>query len=293
MSPNLTGALLMMASMVAFTINDTFIKLTAGEVPLFQLIFLRGILTSVMIAGLASSLGMLRFNFGARDWKIISVRATAELAASYFFLSALFNMPIGNLTAVLQVLPLTLTLGAALIFGERVGWRRMMAIAVGFVGVLLIIRPGAEGFTVWSIYALLAVLCVTVRDLATRRLSKEVPGLAVSLVTSTLIMSAAGLASLTEPWAAISSSNAMLIVASAVFILGGYFFSIQVMRVGDVAFVAPFRYTGLIVAMIIGVLVFDEIPSGLTVLGALIVVATGIFTFYRERQSLRTRAAPT
>jgi len=292
LSPNMTGALLMMGSMIAFTVNDSFIKLTGGQIPLFQLIFLRGLLTSVMILILARSVGALRFNLGHQDWGLVSLRGMAEIAGSYFFLSALFNMPLGNLSAILQVLPLTVTLGSALVFREAVGWRRMVAIAVGFVGVLLIIRPGPDGFTIWSFYALIAVLCVTVRDLATRRLSREVPGLTVSLVTSTLVMTAAGLASLSQPWGQVSPHNAALIVGSAVFILGGYYFSIQVMRVGEVSFVAPFRYTGLVTAMLIGLFVFGEVPTALTLLGATIVMATGIFTFYRERRALRTRLAP-
>ena len=286
MSPNLAGALLMTASMAAFTINDSLVKLTAGQVPLFQLIFLRGVLASLLIYVLARSVGRMHFRFSRRDWKLVVLRGAAEIAASYFFLSALFNMPIGNLTAILQALPLTVTLASALVFGETVGWRRLGAILIGFCGVMLIVRPGADGFTIWSIYALIAVLCVTVRDLATRRLSPDVPSLPVSLVSSLMVMVAAGLASLAEPWGAVSGANAGLITAAAVFILGGYFFSVQAMRTGDVSYVAPFRYTGLLWAMIAGLLLFGEWPDGLTLLGAGIVVATGLFTLYRERVTL-------
>lgn len=292
MSPNLTGAMLMIASMVAFTINDTFVKLTDGAVPLSQLLFLRGLMTTVLMLVLAHFLGLLRFNFARRDWHLVIIRAVAEVFAAYFFLSALFNMPIGNLTAVLQALPLTLTLGSALFFGEAVGWRRWSAIAIGFVGVLLIVRPGADGFNIWSIFALLAVAAVTVRDLSTRRLSGDVPGMSVSIVTAGMLTVVAGLAATAQPWAPVSFQNMMLIVASSVSVLAGYYFSVQVMRVGDVSFVAPFRYTGLIAAMIAGFFVFREVPSVLTLIGAGIVMATGLFTFYRERQALRTRIAP-
>lgn len=287
MSPNLAGALLMVASMAAFTINDSFVKLTGGEVPLFQLIFLRGILASLLIYGLARSLGRLHFRFSGRDWRLITLRGASEVAATYFFLSALFHMPIGNITAILQALPLTVTLGSALVFGEPVGWQRMAAIGIGFFGVMLIVRPGAEGFSIWSVYALLSVLCVTVRDLSTRRIGATVPSLAVSLVSSLMVMGAAGCASAFQPWDAISSQNAGLIVAAACFILGGYFFSVQAMRTGEVSFVAPFRYTGLLWAMLAGLIVFGEWPDGLTLAGAGIVVATGLFTFYRERVTSR------
>ena len=284
MSPNTIGAFMMMASMGAFVMNDTFLKMTGGAVPLFQLIFVRGILATVLVFILARSLGALTLKLTAQDKGLIALRGLTEVVISYFFLNALFNMPLGNLNAIMQVVPLTVTLGSALFYREAVGWRRMLAIVIGFYGVLLIIRPGAEGFNVWCLYAVAAVLGVTVRDLITRRLSAGVPGMAVTLYTTVAVMVAAGFASLTQPWEAISPQNGVFITGSAVFILVGYFFSIQVMRTGDVSFIAPFRYTGLVGAMLVGFVVFGEVPSVLTLLGAGIVIATGIFTFYRERK---------
>lgn len=284
MSPNTTGALMMMASMAAFVINDTFLKLTDGAVPLFQLIFVRGALATVLVYFLARSLGALRSEISRRDKGLIALRGLTEIITAYFFLTALFHMRIGNLNAIMQVAPLTVTLGTALFFREAVGWRRMLAIALGLCGVMLIIRPGAEGFNIWSLYALAAVLCVTARDLVTRLLSPQVPGMAVTLGTTVAVMAAAGLASLTQDWVPITAPVAGCIIGSAVFVLAGYFFSIQVMRTGDVSFIAPFRYTGLIGAMMIGYLVFDEVPKALTLLGAAIVIGTGLFTFYRERK---------
>lgn len=287
MSPNATGALMMMASMAAFVINDTFLKLTDGAVPLFQLIFVRGVLATILVYILARSIGALQFHIARRDKGLIALRGLTEVITSYFFLSALFNMPLGNLNAIMQVVPLTVTLGSALFYREAVGWRRMLAILIGLGGVMLIIRPGAEGFNIWSLYALAAVICVTARDLVTRRLSAGVPGMAVTLGTTVAVMLAAGLASLTQDWVPITAPVAACISGSAVFILAGYFFSIQVMRTGDVSFIAPFRYTGLIGAMIIGFLVFNEVPKALTLVGAAIVIGTGLFTFYRERKLSR------
>lgn len=292
MSPNTTGALLMMLSMGAFVINDTFLKITDGAVPLFQLIFLRGVLATVLIFALARYLGRLRLEISGRDKGLIALRALAEIITAYLFLTALFNMPIGNLNAIMQVVPLTVTLASAIFLREAVGWRRMLAILIGLGGVLLIIRPGAEGFNVWSIYALGSVLGVTVRDMITRKLSADVPGVTVTLGTTVAVMAAAGLGSLTEPYAPITLSLAGCIIASSVFVSIGYFASIQAMRTGDVSFIAPFRYTGLIAAMIVGFMVFDEVPRGLTLLGAAIVMATGLFTFYRERQVSRRLVNP-
>ena len=284
MSPNTTGALLMMASMAAFTLNDTLLKLTEGAVPLEQLLFLRGALSSLLIYVLARSLGTLRFHVARRDWMLIAVRAGAEVGAAYFFVTALLNMPLANVTAILQALPLTVAVGAALVFREPLGWRRMSAILIGFMGMLLIVRPGTEGFSLWSGYALVAVVCVTVRDLATRRLSPDVPSMTVTLASSIAVTVSFGLASTLTAWAPVTLPLGWLIAGASVFIIGGYFFSIRAMRVGEIGFIAPFRYTGLVWALVLGWVVFADWPSNLTLLGALIVVAMGLFTLYRERK---------
>jgi S-adenosylmethionine uptake transporter len=283
MSANQIGALFMMASMACFVMNDTLFKVTDGAVPLFQLLFLRGILTTTLVIVLVRRLGSLHFNIARRDWGLIGLRSAAEMGAAYFFVTALFNLPLANVTAILQVLPLTVTLGSALFFKEAVGWRRMTAILIGFIGMLLIVRPGSDGFNLYSIYALMAVLSVTVRDLATRRLSNDVPSMTVTLSASVTVMIFSGVASLATPWVGISALNGLMIVGASVFILGGYYFSVRVMRVGDVSFIAPFRYTGLVWALILGWFVFGDWPTNLTLLGAGIVVATGLFTLYRER----------
>ena len=286
MSPNLAGALLMMASMACFTLNDTMLKMTAGAVPLFQLLFIRSAITCGLILATRGRVGSLHFDIGKRDWVIILVRASTEILLAYFFLTALFNMPLANLTAILQVVPLAVTLASAVFLREAVGWRRMLAIAIGFGGVLLIVRPGAEGFNIWSIYGVIAMLLVTLRDIVTRQLSPGVPGMTVTLVTAGAVLVAMGLASLSVEWVAIDLPALMLISGSAVFIMGGYFFSIQVMRQGDVSSTAPFRYTGLVWALLLGWFSFGEWPGALTLIGVAIVVATGIFSFYRERQLL-------
>ena len=284
MSPNTLGALLMMASMASFTLNDTLIKLTDGQVPLMQLLFIRGIVSSLLIIAMARWLGAIHFRIAGRDWALIAIRSGAEVGAAYFFITALLNMPLANVTAILQVLPLTVAVGAALFFREPLGWRRMSAILLGFMGMLLIVRPGADGFSLWSAYALIAVVCVTVRDLATRKLFVGVPSMTVTLVAALTVMAFAGVASTATPWVALDLRLAALIGGASVLIIGGYFFSVQVMRVGEISFIAPFRYTGLVWALVLGWLVFGDWPSSLTLLGALIVVATGLFTLYRERR---------
>ncbi|WP_420586053.1 DMT family transporter [Ruegeria sp.] len=283
MTPNVKGALLMMSSMAAFTVNDTLVKVALQEMPLFQLVTIRGMLATVLVYILARNLGALHLNFPRHDKWLVVLRCIAEVSATFFFLTALKHMPLANVTAVLQALPLTVTLGAVLFFSEQIGWRRITAIAVGFVGMLLIVRPGPDGFSIYALYALAAMASVTVRDLITRRMSAAVPSMVVTLATSLTITLTACVVSAFEGWVPVSVENGALVVSAAVFVLIGYLSSVMVMRVGEVGFIAPFRYSSLIWALGLGWLVFDEWPDTITMFGAALVVAAGLFTLFRER----------
>ncbi len=288
LTDNTKGALLMMCSMAAFTFNDLCIKAIGSEIPLSQLLFLRGILASVLIFLLARYLKALAWPRLAKDRWLILLRSIAEVAAAYFFLTALLNMPFANVTSILQTLPLTVTLAAALVFKEPVGWRRMLAIFIGFCGMMLIVRPGGDGFTIHSIYVLIAVVCVTVRDLAARRLSKEVPSMTVTLVGSLFVMAFAGVGQAASGgWTAMSTIQLALLCTSAIFVIGGYVFSVMVMRIGEVGFTSPFRYTAMLWALVLGYVFFGEWPEPLTFVGAGLIVVTGIFTLYREARAKR------
>lgn len=286
-SDNMKGAAMMAGSMAGYTFNDACMKALSGDVPLSQAVFLRGVLTCLMLYGLGVSLRSLTFRLGRREWKLMLLRSFAEMGATYCFLSALFNMPIANVTAVLQALPLTIALAAWSFLGEPLGWRRLFAILIGFVGVVLIVKPGGDGFTLWSVYSLLAVGFITLRDLVVRKMSSTTPSMTVALVASVAITVSFGIASLGVDWAPVTPRSGGLLVLSALFIFMGYLFSVMVMRVGDIGFIAPFRYTGLIWALIIGLVIFGEWPDGVTLVGAGIVVATGLFTLFRERQVSR------
>jgi S-adenosylmethionine uptake transporter len=286
------GALLMAASMTAFTINDTFIKLLGEHLPLFQFLLLRSIGAAAILFVMAWRAGALRLPAARRDRWLILVRSLAEMAAAWLFLTALIHMPIANLSAILQAMPLTVALGAALFLGEEVGWRRFTAIGIGFAGVYLIVRPGSEGFTYYSILGVLSVLAVTVRDLAVRRLSTEVKSMTVALATVLCILVFAAVGSIWTEWEPMRPLDWVWLAGSVVAVIGGYLFSVSAMRVGEIGFVAPFRYTSLLVALILGFLVFGEWPDALTFVGAGIVVATGLFTLWRERQKGAPSALP-
>lgn len=280
---NLKGALLMTASMASFTLNDVFVKLLAEDVPLFQIVFLRSVLTAILLTIAAAALGQLRLRPGAGDKARLTWRTVFEIATMVAFLYALVNMPIANATAILAALPLSVTVAAAVFLNEPLGWRRISAVLVGFVGVMLIVQPGTDGFNAFSLSALLAVVFITGRDLVTRRMGPGLPSLGVALITACAVGVFALFLSLLEPWVPLGPRDLLFIACSAVFIIGGYLFSIMVMRVGEVAVVAPFRYTGLVFALVFGLLFFAEWPNVLALLGAAVVVATGIYTILRER----------
>jgi len=277
----------MMGSMAAFTLNDTFFKTLSGEVPLFQGIFLRGCLVVVLMTVLAFATGDLRRPIPAGDRKVIALRTLGEMGATICFLTALFHMPLANVTAILQSLPLFITLVGALLFGEQVGWRRWGAIIIGLFGVLLIVRPGGEGFDRFSLLALAAVGFVVLRDLSTRRLSPGTPSLSVALVGAVAITLMGGMVSATSDWVPLEVYHYKAIAAASLFIIFGYTLSVMVMRIGEIAVVTPFRYTAMVWAILLGYLVFGDIPGPLTLVGSAIVVGMGIYTFYRERQLAR------
>lgn len=284
MTPNLKGALLMMGSMAAFTLNDVLVKLLAADLPLFQIVFLRGILTTVLLAAIVAAFGKLTFRIPRGDRRKVVWRTLFEIASMVTFLTALINMQLANATAILSALPLAVTLGAAFLFKEQVGWRRISAICVGAFGVLLIVQPGAAGFNVFSLLALFTVVLVAGRDLVTRSFSNAVPLMSVAVITAASVCVFGGIMSLTEPWVPLSGTNVLHVALASLFIIGGYVCAIFVMRVGEVSVTSPFRYTSLIFSLVMGWLVFTEFPNSLALTGAAIVVATGVFTLVRERQ---------
>lgn len=289
---NLSGALYMTVAMAAFTVNDSCMKLVTAELPLPQAILLRGLMAMAALALIGWRMGRMQLRLDALDARRLGLRSAAEVAATLTFLAALRHMPLANLSAIMQALPLAVTLGAALFLAEPVGWRRMSAIAAGFVGVVLIVRPGTDGFDIWSVLGLASVACVVLRDLATRRLSGAIPSVTVAFYAATAVTLAGAALVPTAGWAPLDLRLAGLILAAASFLIVGYLFIVMAMRVGEIGLVAPFRYTALVFAIALGWLVFGHLPDMLTLAGAAIVVATGLYTFHRERRLGRRVATP-
>ncbi|MEM6438289.1 MAG: DMT family transporter [Pseudomonadota bacterium] len=277
----------MTLSMAGFAANDALMKAIAPEVGFYQTILLRGIGATLVMALLAWRLGALRRLPPRGDWPWLGLRGVAEIGATLCYLTALVNLPLATVSAIAQTMPLMITVAGAVFLAERVGWRRWAAVGVGFGGVLLILRPGGEAFDPAMLWALSGVVCFTVRDLATRRLSGATHSALVTLATAFGVTVMGGVGALAHPWNAVEPIEMAGIAVTVGFILAGYYCGVVAMRSGDVGFVAPFRYSVLIWALLIGYLAFDERPDGPTWIGAGIVVAAGLYTFFRERRLAR------
>jgi drug/metabolite transporter (DMT)-like permease len=197
-----------------------------------------------------------------------------------------------NAAPILQALPLAVTMGAAMFLGEKVGWRRWLAIAVGFGGVMVIIRPGAEGFSAASVLVVGSVITAATRDLATKRIDSAMPSLMISATAAVSVTVAGGLMTLAPGgWKPVSLDNLAALAFGAVLLFAAYQTLIMAMRTGEISFIAPFRYTSLLWAIALGILLFAEMPDTWMLTGAAIVVAAGLYTFYREPVVQRRRMA--
>jgi drug/metabolite transporter (DMT)-like permease len=279
---NLQGSAFMVLAMAGFTINDIFVKFVGQSLELGQTLFIRGCFACIAIYIAAKFSGQLR-PIKSMMTKPIILRSLGEMLATFTFVKALFHIPLANVSAIFQALPLALTLYAAFFMGEHVGWRRMLAILIGFAGVLIIIRPGTDGFDVYSIWVLVAVAASVLRDIATRSVAKSTPSLMIALFTAIGVTLMGAATAMFEPWRPVSGQSLGLLATTSVFLVVGYYGVVTAMRVGDIGFVSPFRYTVLLFSITGGALVFGEYPDTYTLIGAAFIVASGVYTIYRER----------
>lgn len=288
---NLRGILFMVAAAASFAFGDTIMKLLAGTVPTSELLLIRGVF--VFGGAVVASYIMGAFAVLHRALtRAMALRAAGDTGGAWCFQLALARMHYSDLSAIGQLTPLTITAGTALIFGERVGWRRWTATAIGFMGVLLIIRPGSSAFNWWAIAGVGAVLASTTRDLATRRVDPTVPPPVITMLSSGLTVVTSLIVSLSATWVAAPPWVVGALFCAAMFSLLGQSCTIIAVRSGDISAVAPFRYAIIIFAIVSGIFVFGHFPEPLTLAGIAIVCCAGLYTFYRE-QTLRRIAAAT
>jgi drug/metabolite transporter (DMT)-like permease len=284
---NLKGMAWMTLAMLAFALTDMVLVFATRELPVGQILFLFGIGGAVLFGIWARVQGQ-RWVTPVLLMRPVMLRNAAEILATASFISALSLIPLSTLSAVIQANPLLVTLGAAMFLGEQVGWRRWAAIGVGLAGVLIIIRPGAEAFDPNMIFAVLAAIGLSLRDLATRPVPKSVPTpLLASYSFAAVALAGAVVMPVFGGWVTPSPAMALTIPVAVTTGMMAYFAITAAMRVGEIAVVTPFRYTRLVFAFVIAVVVFDETIDALTILGVAIVVATGLYTFWREGRAAR------
>lgn len=285
---NINAILLVVCAMAAFTVEDAFIKHLSGVMPVGQILLLLGLGTCAIFAVAARLQGQRLFAPAAWRGPFL-VRMLTEGGAAMAFTTSLSLVDLSVVAAVFQVTPLAITLGAALFLGETVGWRRWSAIVVGFMGVLLIIRPGLDGFEPAALLVLVAVVCVAARDLITRRMDVTVSsvvisfqGFAASVLAGPILLLSSGSALV-----ALDAWHSLLVLGTMIFSALGYYGIVAAMRMGEASVVTPFRYTRLLFSILAGVLVFRERPDLLTLGGAGLIIATGLYTVLRERKLAR------
>ncbi|HEY0214576.1 MAG TPA: DMT family transporter [Paenirhodobacter sp.] len=287
---NLRGSLLMVASMLCFAIEDMFVKLLASHLPVGQILLLIGLTGAICFAAMARLRGV-RLQVRHLVMPQVLLRNLFEMCGTIFFVCAIAFTPISQASAIQQATPLVVTLGAALFLQEKVGWRRWTAILVGFVGVLIIVRPGTQAFSVLSLLAVASVIGLAARDVVTRQIPASISSLQLGAYGfSALIPVGVILLVVLEqhPVEMDGMQITQLLLASA-FGVAGYYMLIWAVRIGQISVITPFRYTRLIFALIIGVVVFGETVDATTLIGGAVVVASGLYSLWR--QTLRGRMA--
>jgi drug/metabolite transporter (DMT)-like permease len=286
-SDNIRGILAMLASMAVFVVNDTLVKIAASHLPTGEAIFVRGLFTTALCGILMVRSGALWALPHALSPMIIG-RALADVGSTVFFLSALVRMPMGDVFGILQFTPLAITAGAALFLGARVGWRRWSATLIGLIGVLIIVRPGGSAFTPFALLVIASILFSAARDLLTRSVAASVPSLLiVSTSAATVTLASLGF-TLFETWTRPAPLTVLTLLGAAAALLAGQYWLVAAMRIGEIAVVAPFRYSIILWAILAGYLVWRESPDLASWVGIAIVTAAGLYTFVREQRLART-----
>jgi drug/metabolite transporter (DMT)-like permease len=276
----------MSAAMLSFVLNDSLTKFVSASIAAPQLIFLRGLLACIGLIWLAVTVSKLppwRETLGHICHKWVFIRSFLDGMASLVYLSALFNMPLANATAINMSTPLLIALLSALLLGQRVSGRHWGIMGVGFFGVLLVVQPQADGFNAWAWVALAGTLFHALRDLSVRFIPDHVPSMLITLGTAITATLMAGLWALWHPWQSVTWAEWGLMTGAAVFLSIGYFLLIKATRMADMSVIAPFRYLGLLTAVVMGFVVWGDVPNTLAWVGMALLVGASLTMLHMSR----------
>ncbi|MEB2320607.1 MAG: DMT family transporter [Pseudomonadota bacterium] len=283
---NRIGILWMIVGMTFFIGNDALVKVVLARVPAAQMIVVRGVMALTLITFVAWRMGALvRVSELFRGW--VGVRAGCEGVATFLYLAALYHLPLANATAIQMSAPLFIAVLARFFLGERVDARRWIAIGLGFSGVLMVIQPQADGFNLYAWLCLLATLIYAGRDLLTRKIPVGVPSIVVTLATAGAVVGMAVVVLVAQGWTPMLWSDVGLLALAAVCLSTGYHSVIAAVRYSEVSVVAPFRYTGLLWAVVIGFLVWGDVPNLLAWTGIALLIGAGLYMIHQQRAPRR------
>jgi drug/metabolite transporter (DMT)-like permease len=275
-SSDFRGVAAMLAATASFVICDSFMKLATESLPPFEVLFLRGVAASLASAGLLVVLGDWRFASGALEVRPL-LRAAAETLSVLCYIVALALLPIADVIAILQTAPLLLIVGAALVFGERIGPARLALVLVGFAGALMVAQPGPSGISSAALLAFVSALLIAARDLIGRGVPAHIPVIVVTFATNVMVMLAAAASSVgLETWAAPSGRNVAFLGLAGLFVTFGHAGIILAYRLSRTATVAPFFYSFALWAVLAGLIVWRALPNALALAGIVVIVASGI-----------------
>jgi drug/metabolite transporter (DMT)-like permease len=262
------------------TANDAVLKgLTAGY-PVGEIMFVRGFFMMIPVAFFVWRAGGIT-TLITQNYKDHAIRAGLMICGTYLFVSGLRYLPLANAISIAFAGPLFITALAGPMLGERVGWRRWMAVLAGFIGILIIFQPGGSVFQWAALFPLGASCTGALRDILTRKMSARESS--VSMLTySTIGVTLGGLFSLPFGWQPVASADWMYFVFNGVLISGAHFLMIETFRHAEAALVAPFKYTTVIWATLFGYMFFAEVPGYNLIIGGAVVIASGIYILHRE-----------
>jgi drug/metabolite transporter (DMT)-like permease len=280
---NRRGILSMAGAMACFVANDAVVKIVSAGMPTAQLIFLRGLIAAAIVVAVALATGAAARIRDTVHPRVLA-RGAAEALATVLYLTALFQLPLANAAAINLSAPLFIVVLAVVFLRERVGAAHWLALGAGFAGVVLVVQPGLAGFNAYALVCLLGALLQAVRDLLTRRIAPDVPAVLITLSTSVAVTALAGALSLVEGWRAFAPRDLALLALAASFLMGAYWLIVDAMRHGEMSLVAPFRYTGVLYAIVVGYLVWGDVPNALAWSGIALLVASGLFVLYRQKK---------
>ena len=284
------GIRLMTLAMSAFMVNDAIVKTLSTAMSAGQLVMVRGLIaTAILLLVARASTWRAPTPAEGRVWSVrtaglVLLRGVLDAMATLAYIVSLFHMPLANAAAINMAGPLFVTLFAATLLKVRVGALGWLATAAGFVGVLLVIQPRADSFNVWGWLCLSGTVVQASRDLLTQRIPRQVPSQAITLVTAASVTVSGGLLSVTQDVQPLAARELALLGGAATFLAIGYFLLVNATRAGDPAVVAPFRYSGLLLALLLGWLLWDQVPNALGWVGIVMLLSAGAYLLRTVRR---------